>query len=127
MEGGLTPKRHYKVEVGDVVTIKRQDVREYTFYKIPLVKKMADGTKQYFDKNVAFPKGTDLEDGTKIRVLDFFEDVFTRQNDKYNANWTLFIKEFEIVTEQDKSDAISEFNDRIESNSVEINESDISF
>lgn len=118
-------KRHYKVEAGDIIKIKRQDVREYTFYKVALQKKNADGTKAYYDKNIAFPKGTDLSDGTMIKVIDFFEDVYARPNDKYNANWTLFISEYEIVEQQDKSEAISEFNDLMEN--VEIDESDINF
>ena len=124
---GETPKRHYKVEVGDVVTVKRQDVREYTFYKIALSKKMYDGTKAYFDKNIAFPKGTDMQDGTKIRILDFFEDVFARPNDKYNANWTLFIKEWEVVEDESTNDAISEFNDIIDANNSIVTDEDIAF
>lgn len=121
------PKRHYKVEVGDIVTIKRQDVRGYTFYKIALSKKMYDGTKAYFDKNIAFPKGTDLPDKTKIRILDFFEDVFTRPNDKYNANWTLFIKEWEVINEQETSEAISEFNDMMNASDSTVTDEDIAF
>lgn len=118
-------KRHYKVEAGDVIKIKRQDVREYTFYKVALQKKNPDGTKSYYDKNIAFAKGTDLADGTSIRVIDFFEDVYARQNDKWNANWTLFITEYEVVEENNAAESISEFNDMMDN--IDIDESDLAF
>lgn len=126
------PKRHYKVEPGDIFVVYRNDVNKgdktYTFYKISIQKKMYDGTKEYFYKNVAFKKNVKLADKTKIKILDFFEDVFTRLGDKYNANWTLFITDFEVIqNEEDKILAIDEFNNIVGNNNIEINEEDIAF
>lgn len=98
MEEENKPKRHYKIEVGDIVTIKKQTYGDYTFYKVSLPKKNVDETITYYDKNIAFNSGVSFEDGDRIKVLDFFEDVFVRKNDKFNANWTIHITEFEVVS-----------------------------
>ncbi len=121
------PKRHYKIEAGDVVTIYRNDFGEYTFYKVSIPKKAKDGSKTYFSKNVAFRKGTDIKDKTKIKINDFYEDVYARSGDKYNANWTLFISEYEIVGE-DASFAIDQYHQEIsENNNIEISPDDLPF
>lgn len=126
------PKRHYKVEPGDIFIVYRNDItkgdRTYTFYKIRIQKKKYDGTKETYYKNVAFKKDVELKDKTKIKIIDFFEDVFSRPNDKYNANWTLFITEFEeISNEEDKIMAIDEFNSLMDTSDVEISDEDIAF
>lgn len=113
MEEENKPKRHYKVEVGDKVKVNRREYDRFVFYKIALPKKNADGTISFFEKNVSFPSGTDLPDGTTIIVKDFFEDVFARKNDKFHANWTLFISDFEIIDNsafQDYNQANAEFD-----------------
>lgn len=110
-------KRHYKIEPGDIFYVKRRDINGYTFYKIAICKKKQDDTKEYFDKNIAFKKGTDIADGTKIRILDFFEDVRENKNDKYNPIWSIFITDFEII-EESNEDALSEFNQKIEESGI---------
>lgn len=90
--------RPYKIMVGDVVTIIRSDFKGYTFYKIKFFKRSADGMGVEGYKNVKFPKGVDIDNGTKIRIIDMFEDFYNK--DKFTTIWTLFIQEFEIVNEE---------------------------
>lgn len=117
-------KRHYKVEAGDVVTVKRQDYGQYTFYKVSLQQKMYDGTKKYFDKNIAFAKGVDIPDKTQIRIKDFFETIRENPKDAYNPIFGLFIKEYEVV-EESKADALNEFNDMM--SEIEVKEEEVAF
>lgn len=88
-------KRAYKIEVGDVVTVIRNDFKDYTFYKVKFAKRQADGILVEGYKNIRFAKGVELENGTEIRVLDMFEDFYNK--DKYTTIWILFISDFEIV------------------------------
>lgn len=125
MEEEKLPKRHYKIEEGDVITVFRTDMNGFTFYKAGLQKKMYDGTKKYFTKSLAFPKGTDIADKTRIKVLSFFEDVRENKNDKYNPIWSLMITEYEIV-ENDNTEALNEFNEMM-SGDIEITDEDIAF
>ena len=108
-EKEIIQKRHYKIEAGDTIKVRKQVRGDYVFYKVVLTKKNPDDTIAFFEKNIAFNSGVNLEDGTKIRVLDFFEDVFVRKNDKFNANWTIHITDFEIV-DNSELDAISEYS-----------------
>lgn len=88
-------KRPYKIMLGDVVTIYRSDYQNFTFYKVKMVKKNVDGTFTDGWKNVRFPKDVDIPDGTKIRIIDMFEDFYNK--DKYTTIFTLFINEHEVV------------------------------
>lgn len=102
------PSRHYKIEVGDIITVRRQNVREHVFYKTSFRKTNFDGTISWYDKNLFFPKGTDIPDNTKIIVKDFFEDARPIKDNRFVTNWTLFIKDWEVVA--DEKAAFSEYN-----------------
>lgn len=117
MEEDKKPKRHYKVEAGDELFIFRSEYNGSTFYKVCIVKTNFDKTKEKFYKNVRFKKDVSVPDRTKIRINDFFEDVYARANDKYNANWTLFITDFDILesSEQVAKDALEEYNSKLNS------------
>lgn len=117
--------RHYKIEAGDKITIKRDDFDGKAYYKTPITKKNKDGTKNLFYKNIFFPKGTNLEDGACIIVKEFFEDVYARKNDRFNANWTLFIKDFEIVSNENVFEEYNKSKSEFDIN--EINNDDLPF
>jgi hypothetical protein len=99
-------KRPYKIMLGDVVTVARNDYNGHTFYKIYFRKKVQDETTIEGTKNIRFKGDVDIEDGTKIRILDMFEDFYNK--DRFNTIWTLVIMDYEIV-ETEK--AIEEYNE----------------
>ena len=107
------PKRRYKVEIGDIVTINRTDYQNFTFYKIKISKKNADGTFTEGWKNVRFPKDVDIPDKTKIRILDMFEDFYNK--DRFLTIFTLFIREWEVIDDEqsyaDYENSINYVND----------------
>lgn len=87
----------YKIIAGREYTVQRQDYNGKTYYKIPVKKNHQDGTEEFGLKQVRFKKDVELQDKTKIKILNGFEDFY--QKDKYNTIFTLVITEFEI-TEQ---------------------------
>lgn len=129
MEGieGTTPRRHYKVEVGDYVIIHKKTFGEYNFYSINLGKKKPDGQYEYYPKSVMFKKGTDLEDGTRIRILDFFEDVRKNKRDLYNPIWSLFILDYEIIQTPSEGTAFEDFQNSLDSEEINIDSDALPF
>ena len=104
----------YKIMKGDVVTIKRTDYGDFTFYNIPVTKTGIDGEKVAGEKGVRFNKDIELEDNTQIRVLDFYEDFYKKG---FQTIFTLFISEFEIV---DRQQALEEYNNIMYDNDEEL-------
>ena len=94
----MEEKKPYKINIGDVVTIERQDYNGYVFYKIPVSKRTKDGVLNAY-KSVRFNTGIELNDKTTIKIKDMFEDFYMAN--KYNATFTLFISDFEIIKEND--------------------------
>lgn len=112
-------KRPYKIMLGDTITINRKDVREYTFYTTTVRQKFQDGTETHLEKKLTFPKGTDIPDGTQIKIIDMFENGYKPKN-SYDVQWSLFIAEYEIVNIN--SGVFDEYNQSKES--FDINELD---
>lgn len=112
-------KRPYKIMLGDTITVNRKDVREYTFYTTTVRQKFQDGTETHLEKKLTFPKGTDIPDGTQIRIIDMFENGYKPRN-SYEVQWSLFIAEYEIVSID--SGAFDEYNQSKED--FDINELD---
>lgn len=102
MENNETPASPYKINIGDIIRVSRTDVekngKSYTFYKV-YFKKAEFGKNNFIFKMLKFKSGVSLKNGTKIRVLNFFEDVMRNSRDRYNPIWCLVITEFEIVEE----------------------------
>ena len=68
-----------------------------------------------FKKELSFKAGVEIEDGTRIKVIDFFEDARLDKNNKYYPIWKLYILDFEVVqeasayrTEQDEIESYQE-------------------
>lgn len=112
-------KRPYKIMLGDTITINRKDVREYTFYTTTVRQKFQDGTETHLEKKLTFPKGTDIPDGTQIKIIDMFENGYKPKN-SYDVQWSLFIAEYEIVNIN--SEVFDEYNQSKED--FDINELD---
>lgn len=97
------PRRHYKIEVGDEIIVNRDDIisgeNQYTFYHTKIKKKIQNGKELTFKKELSFKTGTDIADGTLIKILDFFEDVRLDKHNKYYPVWKLFILDYEVVQE----------------------------
>lgn len=97
-------QRTYKIEVGDIIKIKRQDFQNskghYIFYKT-IIPKKEKGTSnyQYYTKNLRFKSGTDIPDGTSIKIKSMFEDCWHNKNDKFNDCWGLFIMDYDVIAE----------------------------
>jgi len=96
--------RHpYKIMFGDEIIVHRNDIisgeNQYTFYHTIIKKKMKNGKDLMLKKEISFKTGEDIEDGTRIKVLDFFEDGRLNKNDKYNPIWRIVITDYEVVQE----------------------------
>ena len=119
----------YKIMPNDEIMVWRSEYGNNIFYKTQIVKTNYDKTKTKFYKNLRFAKGTDIPNGTLIKVIDMFEDVRENKADKYNPIWELFIKSYEIIEskEYDKSSAIEEYNNAVSESNIEITDDDLPF
>lgn len=103
--------RPYKINIGDVIEVKRNDVlwkgQNLTFYKTYI----QHGKEQYY-KNLKFRRGVEVEDGTFIRILDFFETP--RHKDKFNDEWSIMIMDYEIAENTDE--AVAQYKKQINDN-----------
>lgn len=91
------PRRRYKIEVGDELMVYKNEFNGKAFYKVLLKKKMIDDSVEYFYKRIKFKKEVKLDNKTRIRVLDFFEDVDPNKKNKYEPFWTIFITKFDVL------------------------------
>ena len=107
-------QRYYKIEVGDVIEITRNEYQGRVFYKTPIKKLNVYDKEEIYEKTIRFKANVDIPDHTFIKVLDFMEDVYYRRNDRFNAVWHIVILDYEIVEE--KSEMIRNFNKTIEEN-----------
>jgi hypothetical protein len=89
-------RRPYKIMLGDIVEIERNDVKGFTFYYIVFFKKNKNGEAMRGVKQVRFLKGVTLENKTTIRLLDFFEDFYIPKIG-YDTVWELTVTDFEII------------------------------
>lgn len=109
--------RVYKVNEGDIISIIRQDVtkgdKQYTFYKVAL-KNKKDDTQTYY-KLLNFPKGTDLRDGSRIKINKMVE--YCRHLDRFNDTFYLFIEEFELLGDKVET-AVDEYKEQLENNDM---------
>lgn len=123
----------YKIEAGREYKVFRTDFNNYTFYKIGVTGKNYDGTKKQAYKSVSFRKGVDLKNGSTIKIIKGFEDFRENPKDQYNAIWSVFILDYEMVEEgeapspyeqfaQDKQTTPYDFE-----NSVELDDNSLPF
>lgn len=124
-ENKEVPTSPYKVNIGDVIKVTRLDVQKeektFTFYKVYFKKKEFGKNKLIF-KMLKFKNGVSLKNGTKIRVLNFFEDVMKNSRDRFNPMWCLVITDFEIVEE-----SMDDTNKEIMDYQSDVNENKESF
>lgn len=123
----IKPKRHYRIEAGDKIKIKRTEYKDFIFYKTAISKKNQDGIIETFDKILNFPKDTDLPNGTTIIIKDFFEDCYMGKADKYNAIWTIRVLDYEVVEETSNEESIKQYLDEVVENGVEISDDMLPF
>ena len=94
-------QKPYKIMPGDEVIVHRQDVvsgeNQYTFYNVKFKKKTKNGQDIWRSKGIVFDVGTDIPDGSTIKVLKFYEDSRDNPKDKYNPIWYLRILDYELV------------------------------
>lgn len=98
----------YKVQAGYNYKVYRQDRNGFTFYKISVQKKLADGQKQYDYIPVTFKKGVDIQDKTVIKIKQAFENIVYKKEDikHWNPMISIHITEFEVI--DDKIDAYNQ-------------------
>ena len=124
MEEETKPKKYYKVEAGDTVTVHRRDAGNYVFYNLCFKKKGQNGEESYIYKKIRFKGGADIPDKTKIRIYDFFEDGYKPEN-SYDTIWSLVITDYEVV-----NDAIKEYQEKKneeEEDNIKIGQDDLPF
>lgn len=105
-------RRTYKIEIGDEIIINRRDVKEYTFYSTMVNKKNKDGTTTQLEKKLIFAGKPDIPNGTKIKILEMFEDGYLPPN-TYNVIWELVITNYQVVDTIDSASAYNEYNDAV--------------
>lgn len=97
----------YRINIGDEIKVNRFDVvkndKIYPLYWTTISKKEF-GNKVYYRKSLRFKKEDNIKDGTKIKILNMFEDAMKNHKDSFNPIWCLFILEYEVVEEKDGSD-----------------------
>jgi hypothetical protein len=100
MDDGV-PYKPYKIMPNDEIVVHRTDIvkdeNNYTFYYVKFKKKTKDGKELWRNKGLTFNMGTDLPEGTTIKVLNFYEDSRENPKDKYNPIWFLRIIDYEVV------------------------------
>lgn len=96
----------HKINLGYNYTVYRKEYSGKTSYIIQISQKNMDGTiadKAYV--KVMFPKGTDLPDGTKIKIKKAVENFYLKDGNKFNPVFTYYIKEFDLI-----GDPVQEYN-----------------
>ena len=108
--------RIYRIEIGDTITVEAKKVewkgKKLTFYKA-LVPMRNEGKDQIYKKYLMFEKGTQIEDGTKIKVKDMFEVCRHKKNDIFTDEFGLFIKDYDVIS-GNVSKAVEEYKEAIE-------------
>ena len=111
-------KKVYKINVGDTIVVERQDVdwkgKKLIFYKTPIYMGTEE-KKQVYKKYLMFKKGTQIEDGSKIRIKEMFEVCRHKTNDKFTDEFGLFINDYDIVS-GNVVKAVEEYKEDIETN-----------
>lgn len=98
--------RPYKIMIGDKVKIWRKDYNTSIFYSIMVQQKQQNGTMKKFYQKASFLKGVEIENGTIIRLLNFYENWRENQKDLYNPIRELKITNYEIVEKEVTSEEI---------------------
>ena len=107
--------------------IFRKDYNGKPSYSLGLSKKDKDGKFINGYIKVNFKKGTDLKNKTKIKIINSWLD-FYKDGDKTIP--TLFINEYEIVSEPEEENPYKEMNTKVESDigkQIEITDDDLPF
>ena len=106
-------QRSYRIMIGDIVTIRREEFGSKVYYKINLSKKNQDNTTTEVKKPIKFRNGVDLKDNTRIRLIKFFEDFYLKN--RYDAIFSLFCTEFETQEENTnkKEEALTQYQDNL--------------
>ena len=117
----------YLINEGDIVTVIREDNGANTFYKIavtvPVINKKSTLKEKRTKKIINIPKGTELQNGDKIKILKMHENFYFKS---FETIFILNIDEFELIEsaidkqetfeneEMNFDEAIAEFNETIE-------------
>ena len=121
MEEETKEHRIYRIEIGDTITVETKKIdwkgKKLTFYKA-IINMMNDGKQQEYKKYLMFEKGTQIEDGTKIKIKDMFEICRHKKNDIFTDEFGLFIKDYDVIS-GNVSKAVEEYKEAIEENAEE--------
>lgn len=92
------------------------------FYSIGLSRKDKDGNYINGYMNCSFPKDTEIENKTKIKIVDGWIDFYIKDKITYPY---LFINKYEIIN--DENDIPQNVKSDYEDNGIEIKDSDLPF
>lgn len=81
-------------------------------YKTPIYQKQLDGTSKRAYMPIRFKKDVVLDNGTKIKIKQGFENFWLTAQDTqgYNPKFYIQVNDFEVIDSPSLQDAISDYN-----------------
>lgn len=116
---------YHKIEPGKKYRVWKQTINDVDYYRIGFTQKNYEGSSQQFYEPITFKKGVSIPNQTDIIIHEAYENVRYNPKDKYNGIFYLVITDFEMVKSQDQiaEEALNEYNETIEENEVNIDDS----
>lgn len=104
----------YKINIGDIILVRRREIKGIIFYCCSVKQRNYDGTSTYFYKRLKFKKGVELQDNTKIKINSMFENLIKNPKDEFNPIMNLMILDFDIIEDKISDDeALENYQDEI--------------
>lgn len=119
------PKIYHKIEPGKKYRVWKNTVNDIDYYRIGFTQKNYEGSSQQFYESIQFKKGVEIPNQTDIIIHEAYENVRKNPKDPYNAIFYLVVTEFEMVQTQEQitETALNEYNETIEENEINIDDS----
>lgn len=117
----------YKIRCGYYYPVYRQEYGGRIFYKMPVSKRMMDGTTISGYKTVVFrskTKDCNIKDGSIIKPLRLWEDFYFKKDDKYNPVFTVVISDWEVKLDEEhqRAEAIDDYKKTIDLQNINIDD-----
>lgn len=130
MEENLQEYRIFrKIEAGKKYRVFKSTHNDRDFYRIQIQQKNYDGTKDIFYESVQFKKNINLPNETDIIIKNAYENCRANPLDKYNPIFYIVITDFEIVERQEQIEqqALEEYRNGLDENSMDIDDENLPF
>lgn len=123
----------YKIQAEKKYRVFKKEFNGQTYYNIQMQQKNYDDTVSKYYRPVTFKKGVELDDptgtGVDIIIHSGFENLRPNKLDKYNPITAIMITDFEICEreEETKAKAFDDFQQNLNDNEMQIDESSLPF